>query len=94
MRQFEFVQNAWLTDTAFDGLSGESDPLLGSRAPNADGSATDAFTLPRRDALRARVTTMPRFVTVQGGAYFFLPSLRAVRYLASLGAASPGGNAS
>ncbi len=94
LRQFEFVQNAWLTDTAFDGLSRESDPLLGSRAPNADGSATDAFTLPRRDALRARVTTMPRFVTVQGGAYFFLPSLRAVRYLASLGAASPGGNAS
>jgi Dyp-type peroxidase family len=94
LRQFEFVQNAWLRDTAFDGLSRESDPLLGSRAANADGGPTDAFTLPRSDALRARVTGLPRFVTVQGGAYFFLPSLRAVRYLASLGAASPGGNAS
>ncbi len=94
LRQFEFVQNAWLTNTAFDGLSRESDPLLGTRLPGPDGAATDGFTLPRRDALPARVTAMPRFVTVQGGAYFFLPSLRALRYLASLGPASPGGNAS
>lgn len=28
---------------------------------------------------------MPRFVTVRGGAYFFLPSLRALDYLAELG---------
>ena len=26
-----------------------------------------------------------RFVTVRGGAYFFLPSIRALRYLASVG---------
>jgi hypothetical protein len=28
---------------------------------------------------------MPQFVTVRGGAYFFLPSLSALRYLAKLG---------
>ena len=36
-----------------------------------------------RDAGPAHVVTgLPRFVTVRGGAYFFLPSLRALRYLA------------
>jgi hypothetical protein len=30
------------------------------------------------------VTGMPRFVTVRGGGYFFMPGLSAVRYLASL----------
>jgi hypothetical protein len=28
---------------------------------------------------------MPRFTTVRGGAYFFLPGLRALRYLARAG---------
>jgi hypothetical protein len=31
---------------------------------------------------------VPRFVTVRGGAYFMLPSVRAVRYLSRL--AEPG----
>jgi hypothetical protein len=26
---------------------------------------------------------LPQFVTVQGGAYFFLPGIRALRYLAT-----------
>jgi len=32
--------------------------------------------------LRRRVSQLPSFVTVRGGAYFFLPGLRALRYLA------------
>jgi hypothetical protein len=28
---------------------------------------------------------MPEFVSVRGGAYLFLPGIRAVRYLATLG---------
>ncbi len=31
-RQFEFVQDAWMMRTKFDGLTEESDPLLGNRA--------------------------------------------------------------
>ena len=31
-----------------------------------------------------RVKGIPRFVTTKGGAYFFLPGLRALRFLASL----------
>jgi hypothetical protein len=29
LRQFEFLQNAWIMNTKFSGLTGESDPLLG-----------------------------------------------------------------
>jgi hypothetical protein len=32
--------------------------------------------------LRQRISGLPQFVRVRGGAYFFLPSLRALRYLA------------
>jgi hypothetical protein len=36
------------------------------------------------DPVRRRYTDLPRFVAVRGGAYFFLPGLRALRYLAAL----------
>jgi hypothetical protein len=71
-----------MASSKFSGLRGESDPLLGNRAPLADGSPTDAFTRPRDGALRQRIDGLPRFVTVRGGAYFFLPGLRALRYIA------------
>jgi deferrochelatase/peroxidase EfeB len=86
-RQFEFVQNAWLMSTHFSGLAGESDPLLGNRQPLLGCPATAAFTYARRDGAPRRLTELPQFVTVRGGAYFFLPGLRALRYLATM----PGG---
>lgn len=82
-RQFEFVQNAWMIGTHFGGLSGESDPLLGNRRPIPGCPATDAFTNPGSDGVPRRLAGLPQFVTVRGGAYFFLPGLRALRYLAA-----------
>ncbi len=38
--------------------------------------------MPGDGTLRRRVSGLPQFVTVRGGAYFFLPSLRALRYFA------------
>jgi deferrochelatase/peroxidase EfeB len=81
-RQFEFVQNAWLARTKFDGLAEESDPLLGNREPIPGCPATDAFSIPRPGSVRKRLTKLPPFVAVRGGAYFFLPGIRALRYLA------------
>ena len=81
-RQFEFVQNAWMASSKFSGLTDESDPLLGHRQPIPGCPATHHFTLQRDGGLRRRVTGLPQFVTVRGGAYFFLPSLRALRYFA------------
>lgn len=85
-RQFEFLQNAWIASDTFDGLIGESDPVLGDREPGPDGLPTDAFVMNRENLARTRLTRLPRFVSVTGGAYFFLPSLRALRYFARLNA--------
>ena len=81
-RQFEFVQNAWMMNAKFDGLSDESDPLTGNREPLFGGGRTDRFSLPRADGPPRRIEGLPQFVTVRGGAYFFLPGIRALRYIA------------
>jgi deferrochelatase/peroxidase EfeB len=83
-RQFEFVQNAWVMGTKFNGLTAESDPLLGNRQPVSGCPATDSFTYSRDGAVRRRLRGIPQFVTVRGGAYFFLPGIRALRYLAAM----------
>lgn len=82
VRQFEFVQEAWLYGPAFDGLHAERDPLTAARTPLPDGTATDRYTIPRWTGLPDRLDGLPRFVTVRGGAYFFLPGLRALRAIA------------
>ncbi|MGA9418997.1 MAG: hypothetical protein WBV40_07585 [Candidatus Cybelea sp.] len=84
-RQFEFLQNAWIASDFFNGLVGEADPLLGNREPGLAGESTDAFVLNRAHRARRRVPALPQFVTVTGGAYFFLPSLRGLRYFAQAG---------
>jgi Dyp-type peroxidase family len=86
-RQFEFIQNAWMTSTKFSALTGESDPLLGHRVHTNDGRVTDGFTMPTH-GIRDRISELPAFVTVRGGAYFFLPGVRALRYLAGARAES------
>lgn len=77
-RQFEFVQQTWVNNPVFGGLNGEVDPLIGNLS-----KGDEIFTV-QADPLRTRVHNLERFVTVKGGAYFFLPSLRALRYLADL----------
>ena len=52
-RQFEFLQNAWTTNTKFSGLTGESDPLLGNREPAPGCPITSNFTMPQGERLAA-----------------------------------------
>jgi deferrochelatase/peroxidase EfeB len=84
-RQFEFVQGAWLMSTKFNGLHDESDPLMGNRAPDPSGRRCDYFSIPQEDHPTLRHEGLPQFVTVTGGAYFFLPGIRALRFLARTG---------
>ena len=84
-RQFEFVQQAWVTGTKFAGLTEQSDPLLGNRSPVAGCLPTDTFSIPEQAGLARCLTGIGQFVTVNGGGYFFLPSMRALRYITSIG---------
>lgn len=84
-RQFEFIQNAWMARTKFDGLTEESDPLLGNRAPVTGCPFTNTFSLPQENEVRRRIMDVRQFIKLRGGAYFFLPSLRALSYIAKTG---------
>ena len=76
VRQFEFAMNVWVNDPNFMELD-ERDPIFGTQ----DG--TYDMTIPKRP-IRMKFKGLPAFTTVRGGAYFFLPGLKALRYLATL----------
>jgi Dyp-type peroxidase family len=77
-RQFEFVHFTWLNNPKFAGLYDDADPIVSPSHPFGG-----TFTIPT-EGLRERVIDVPRFVSVKGGAYFFLPGIAAARRLASL----------
>ena len=78
VRQFEFAMNVWANDPNFHELGNERDPIFGTQ----DG--TFDMTIPKRP-VRKKIRGLPAFTTIRGGAYFFLPGIRALKYLASLG---------
>ncbi|MGQ4647128.1 Dyp-type peroxidase [Lyngbya aestuarii] len=81
-RQFEFVQQTWINNPKFSGMYSDTDPLIGDRHPGDLGLEV-TFT-EQATPVRKRLTGLPEFVVVRGGAYFFLPGIRAFRYLMSI----------
>ena len=77
VRQFEFAQNVWINDKTFHELGNEHDPIIGTQDGTLD------HTVPKRP-IRKVYKGIPAFTTLTGGAYFFLPGLTGLRYLASL----------
>lgn len=75
-RQFEFLISVWANDPEFEALH-EKDPFAGS----IDGPWE--MTIPKRP-IKKKVKGLNAFTTVTGGAYFFLPGIKALKYLASL----------
>jgi len=75
-RQFEFVQQTWINSRKFMGAHDGGDPITSP----LDGGA---FEIPGAPA-RRRVTDMRTFIRVRGGAYFFMPGLRALRGISEL----------
>ena len=62
----------------------ESDPLLGHRQPLMSGESTDQFNRPDPNGPTQKTCHLPQFISVRGGGYFFIPGLRALRYIASV----------
>lgn len=81
-RQFEFIHQTWINNPKFGGLYEDVDPLIGDRNPYGQG-ATTTFT-EQAAPVRKRVRNLPEFVRVRGGAYFFLPGIRALRFLSAI----------
>ena len=77
VRQFEFAMNVWANDPKFHELGNERDPIFGTQ----DG--TFDLTIPKRP-IRKKIMGLPAFTTIRGGAYFFLPGIRGLRYLTSM----------
>jgi hypothetical protein len=78
--QFEAMTCDWLNLGLQDPrITGSDDPILGANDPE-----TSWFDLPLKSGDTIKLRGLPRFVWTRGGAYTFLPSLSAIRYLGSL----------
>jgi Dyp-type peroxidase family len=73
-RQFEFVQHSWVLNPNFAGLADETDPLA--------GAGPTALSLPG-EPVAQRLTGISPHIWTEAGAYFFLPSRRALGFLAA-----------
>lgn len=78
-RQFEFIQHTWINNKKFAGLYNDADPIMGNHDPKGRGEF-GSFAVPQ-EPTRRKMDGLDRFVSVKGGAYFFLPSKRAIHYL-------------
>jgi deferrochelatase/peroxidase EfeB len=77
--QFEFIMSEWVESGLFTaGLRGTKDPLVGNNSP-----AKSKLVIPSGGGDRV-ITGFSRFVTTRGAAYCFLPSVTALKYIASL----------
>ena len=76
--QFEAMSCDWLNLSLQDPrITGSNDPIAGANDPG-----TSWFDL-QLNGSTIRLRGLPRFVSTRGGAYTFLPSLSAIRFLGS-----------
>lgn len=78
--QFEAVMCDWINLGLHDPtITGSNDPLLGANTPE-----TSWFDMTLPDGGSIRIQGIPRLITARGGAYTFLPSIAAIKYLSEL----------
>jgi Dyp-type peroxidase family len=73
-RQFEYIQKIWVNDGDFIDGGQEKDPVIGNHEPDA------VFTIPATPVSKC-LKGLSSFVVTRGGGYFFLPGIKALRYL-------------
>lgn len=75
--QFELVHQDWTNSGEFASLDAEDvDPF------NGEPREGSRFRIPQASGLSKRIANLPRFTTLRGGGYFFIPSVTALRFIA------------
>lgn len=98
-RQFELISHTWANSTKTKNLYDDPDPIIGVMDYNYDDelpnpprsfrkkdpekSIPQNFTI-QSCPVNKVIPDLQRFVTVKGGAYFFFPSITAIRYIATI----------
>jgi deferrochelatase/peroxidase EfeB len=88
--QFEFVQQTWMNASFFGGLHEEVDPLVGASDDPARAFTVQGAPINRRIEWKQpekgewKQPEIGPLVKVKGGAYFFLPSRKALEYLGKM----------
>jgi len=77
-RQFEFVQQTWLANTGFHGLTKEADAVTSGNCP-----MSAQFTIPAEQGHKT-LNGLEQFVVTKGGGYFFMPGKQALQFLLNL----------
>ena len=82
--QFEFVQQAWVDEPDFVQPGSGIDPIIGQHSIGQPSTGTHPFlgAAPfSEDPTNKPALSVGHFVTMQGGEYFFAPSLDAIQGL-------------
>ncbi|MEM9950167.1 MAG: hypothetical protein AAF846_01095 [Chloroflexota bacterium] len=77
--QFEFIQDSWTNNPHFNAQYQNKDPLIGDHGTSYQHPSY--MHIPY-EPVRIRTAPLPRFTDVLGGAYLFMPSITALRFLA------------
>lgn len=87
-RQFEFIQQTWINNPHFNGLNGETDPIIGTNPQDIRQATSSAEIVSRPMTIQKQPIrqplNLPNFVLVKAGGYFFLPSIATLRFLAAI----------
>ncbi|MEO1049857.1 MAG: Dyp-type peroxidase [Bacteroidota bacterium] len=81
-RQYEYMQKKWITPVDKSPLFSGADPICGNQDVDVSGQQGD-FTY-HEQSDDCCVKGMSNFTTVVGGAYLFMPGIRAIKYIANL----------
>jgi hypothetical protein len=76
------LQYTWGNSPKFKRLYADPDPFIGVRENPPPGTEQN-FTIPQETTSRI-ISDMRSFVFVKGGAYFFFPSISAVKFIGSI----------
>ena len=81
--QFEFIQHTWANNNQSEHYSDDIDILIGMQEKHNPDQSRGQFTIPNKP-VNEYYEGWEQFVTIHGGAYYFFPSITALKYLTTI----------